>query len=280
MPSGPSPSRRWRRANSSTSAAVEQIAPAGPAVRGSPQAGAGRSSCPRLDVPDRGAEAENVLGQRHGVGHRERLDEPGAQQVVPDGVRDDLEHAAEDREARVAVRHRRAERMHLRKLRTGLHVPLETVVAATGVGEVVAVDAARVREQVTDRHRLGHLFVGHPEARQVAADRRVELHLSLVDELHRERCGPDLRDRADLEQRIRGRLDAGGEAEDAGRRGVDLVLAENGHRGRRHAVSLAHLLEPCLERRHFRRGRHRQRASFSVSSNCAAPLWPGAVGAK
>ena len=170
--------------------------------------------------------------------------------------------------------------MHLRQLRAALDVPLERVVAAARVGEVVAVDAARVRQEVADRHGFGHRLVGHPEAGQIAAHGRVELDPSLVDELHDEGRGPDLGDRADLEQGVGRRLDAGVEVEDSGGRGVDLVAAEDGDRGRRHAVSLAQLLEPVPEHGHLRRRRHGQRASFSVSSYRAVPSMLGAMGAK
>ena len=88
-------------------------------------------------------------------------------------------------------------------------VALEAVVAAARVREDVAVDAARVREEVAHREPRGHVPIGELQLRQHVDDRRVEVEFPLVDELHHERRRPDLRHRADLEDGVLGRLDAG-----------------------------------------------------------------------
>src|SRR6478672_3848843 len=97
-------------------------------------------------MADRGAVQERLLRQRAGVLVSERLDQALLDRGVPGAFRELLDDAACEREARVAVRPGCSERMVLRGLLERRCVLLETVVAATGVGEDVAVDAARVRE--------------------------------------------------------------------------------------------------------------------------------------
>ena len=55
----------------------------------------------------------------------------------------------------------------------GIDVSLEAIVATSEVFEVVTVDAARVREQMTDRDLLGDVGIGDGEIRKVRADGRV-----------------------------------------------------------------------------------------------------------
>ena len=206
-------------------------------------------------MTDRGSVAEYVLGKRHRVCQLQRLDESRTEGGVPDLAGDDLDHATEQREAGVAVRHRRADRMHLPQRRAGRDVLLERIVAATRVGEVVAVDAARMREQMPDRHRPGDALVGDREIGDVATKRRVQLDEPLVDELHDDGRGPHLRDRSDLEQRLVvdstpvSRLST----PDAT---VLISRPEDGERGARHAVLRDAVVEPLLEGRASDRERH------------------------
>ena len=157
------PPVRWSRANCTTSAAVEQIPPGAPAVRAAPTrtpcAAPGREA--RRDPSLRGSA--DVLGQGRRVRQLHRLEQARADRRVPDLPRRHLDHPAEQREPGVAIRHRRPERMHLTERRARQDVLLERVVTAAGVGEMIAVDAARMREQVPDRDRLGDALVGHLE---------------------------------------------------------------------------------------------------------------------
>ena len=73
--------------------------------------------------------------------------------------------------------------MVLRSLGQQRDVLLEAVVAAAGVGEHVAVDAAGVREQVPHRDLLGHVRIGELQLGQHVDDRRVQVEQPLVDEL-------------------------------------------------------------------------------------------------
>ena len=124
-------------------------------------------SRPAARCADRGPmEAQHVLGERRRVRQPERLDEPGQDRVVPDGVGDNLDDPTED-EYPVLQYDMSPERMHLRQLGAALDIGRERVVAAAGVGEVVAVDPARVRQQVTDRDHRRHVPVGDAEVRQV-----------------------------------------------------------------------------------------------------------------
>jgi hypothetical protein len=203
----------------------------------------------RRDVTHGRAVAKDLLGQRRGVCQAEWLEEPHAHGRVPDLAGHHLGDAAEDREARVAVGHRRSERVDLSERRTAQDVLLERVVAATGVGKVVTVDPARVCEQVPDRHRVRDGVVGNPELGEIPAHRRVQFQEPFVDELHCDRRRPHLRDRPDLEQRLGRRVDAGIEVEHAGRDRVDLVALQHGERRSRHTMLRTEFVEALLEGR-------------------------------
>ncbi|GAA3158941.1 hypothetical protein GCM10020001_098740 [Nonomuraea salmonea] len=87
--------------------------------------------------------------------------------------------------------------------------PLDGVVVATGLDEVVPVDAAGVGEQVAGGQVLGGGLVAQPEPGQVVANRTIEIQCSVIDQLLDQCRRPDLRDRADLEHRIGRGLDLG-----------------------------------------------------------------------
>ena len=141
--------------------------------------------------------------------------------------------------------------MVLRRLIELGDVLFEAIVAASGVGEHVAVDPARVRQQVPHRHLLRHLGVGEPELGKHVDDRRVEIELPLVDELHHDRRSPHLGHRADLEHGVRRHLDAGLLVQHTGGRLDDVVLTPRAHahdpeRRARHAVPLGQHFEALL----------------------------------
>ena len=75
-----------------------------------------------------------------------------------------------------------------------------------------------------------------PELRQVRADRNVEVDLALVDQLQHQGAGPELGDRADLEERVRRRLDAGRGAEQSRRPVDDLPVVQDTPRRTRYPV--------------------------------------------
>jgi hypothetical protein len=80
---------------------------------------------------------------------------------------------------------------------------LERVVAGPVVGEVVAHPARRVGQQMPHRDVRRDVLVRQLELREVPPDGRVEVELATLDERHRHGARERLRDRADLEQRVR-----------------------------------------------------------------------------
>src|ERR1700722_11509557 len=233
VPSAARPPVRCIRANASTSAGVEVISPAGPSARGGCQTrattgpsplGPARPERPRqladrgenrlitagVDVPGGGAEQQRLLRQRHRVLEPERCVDPLPQRGVPGQPGQLLDHPAGQREAGAAVRPGGAERVVLLDVGHQADVLLHAVVAAAGVGEHVAVDTAGVVEQVPHGDGLGGLAVVELKLRQHLGDRRVEVELALVDQLHGQGRGPYLGHGADLEEGIGGRLDLRG----------------------------------------------------------------------
>jgi hypothetical protein len=71
---------------------------------------------------------------------------------------------------------------------------LDRVVVATGVGEVVAVDAAGVGEQVASSQDLGGRRVAQPKAGHVVANGTVEVQHAVIHQLLDQRGCPDLGD--------------------------------------------------------------------------------------
>nr|WP_234359259.1 hypothetical protein [Plantactinospora sp. BC1] len=155
----------------------------------------------------------------------ERGRDPVPEGGVPGAAGELLDHPPGEYEAGVAVGPGGAERVVLGHLAEERDVLLQAVVAATGVGEDVAVDPAGVREQVPHGHPLGHLRIGQPQLRQDGADRSVEIEPALVDQLHHHGRRPHLGDRADLEHRVGGHLDPGLHVQHAVRRLGQFVRA-------------------------------------------------------
>jgi hypothetical protein len=94
--------------------------------------------------------------------------------------------------------------MHQRRARDDfVDVPAYTVFAVTGIGEVVgAIDAARVRQEVTDRDAGRRVGIGETEPGQMRNHGIVDANLAARDVLEDERRDEDLRDRTDLEPRF------------------------------------------------------------------------------
>ena len=137
------PSSRCNRPKASRSVARPCRSPAGPAARGSPHCGAttgplapGGTRWP-VAAPHSSASSGRVPAAASRV-------EVLSEGLVPGRTAQDLHQPAEQDESRVAVAHRRAERVHLLEPGHALDVPRQAVVAAPEVGEVVAVDAAGV----------------------------------------------------------------------------------------------------------------------------------------
>ena len=151
------------------------------------------------------------------MGEPERRDDVLHQRRLPGLAAQHLDQSSEHAEGGVVVGEQLTGREHLRKLGDVLEVLLDGIVAAAGVGEDVALEPAHVAEEMARGDRRGGCLVGDAEDRKVVAERRVEIEQAVVDELHDERRGPHLRDRADLEDRVRRRLDTGRRAEHAGR---------------------------------------------------------------
>ena len=104
-----------------------------------------------MDVPDRRPVQQRLLGKGHRPLEPERLDQALAKRPVPRDAREVLDDPAGEHIAGVAVRERGAERMVLHDVLHARDVALDALVAAAGVGEHVAVDPARVREEMTRR---------------------------------------------------------------------------------------------------------------------------------
>jgi hypothetical protein len=85
---------------------------------------------------------------------------------------------------------------------------LEAVVPPPCVIEDVTTETAHVRQKVARGETSGGHAIAEGELREVVADRRIEVKLALVGKLLHKRRRPQLRDRADLEQRIDGGFDA------------------------------------------------------------------------
>ena len=154
------------------------------------------------DVADGGAEEDRLVGAGCDVGEAERGHDVVDERLLPRLAAQHLDESAEQAEAHVVVGEELAGREELREARDDVDVLLDRVVAAAGVGEDVALESRLVAQQLTRGDRRGGRLVLELELGQVAADRGVEVEHALVDELHDERRGPDLRDRADLEHRV------------------------------------------------------------------------------
>jgi len=134
--------------------------------------------------------------------HSARAEDPFLERDVPRPTVEHFDESTEDHEARVAVRPTFTDRVqqagsgHRR-----LDVLRDTVVLRAGIGEVVGcVEAARVGEQMSDRHLVRRVGVRQPELRDTRVHGIVELDVASRDMLQNEGGNEHFRDRADLEQ--------------------------------------------------------------------------------
>ena len=237
-------------------------------------------------MSNRRAMEQRLLGQRAGVAETEWIEQPLAHHGVPHLAGDHFDDATEDREAGVAVRHRRPERVGLAERGAGLDVAFEAVIATAEVGEVVAVDPARVRQQVAQGDVLRHPRVGDGEVRQVGPHGCVDVDETLVGELHEHRRRPHLALRPDLEDGVGGRLHTGTPVGEPGRGRRHVTLVEYADGGAGDVVFLDELGQPRLElserhrstRRPWWRAVPRRGRSRSLRRRCArsspSSLWP------
>ncbi|GAA2149158.1 hypothetical protein J2S68_001873 [Glycomyces algeriensis] len=175
----------------------------------------------------------------------ERVEQAGLEGLVVGQSGDDLGDAAQDHVGGVGVGEHLPRRQGLAGLLGGdFHVALEGVVAAAGVEHAVGFEAAGVVEQLADRDLLGGLADG--EAVDDVGDLRFEVEFAGADQVHDERRGVDLGERADLEGRVGGDGDAGVLVEDAGGDLVDLTLVEQGQARAGDVVLGDELVEPGL----------------------------------
>ena len=108
-----------------------------------------------------------------------------------------------------------------------------------------------------DRHGVGGLRVAEAQVGQILPRQCVKLDAALIDELHDERGREELRDRADLKQRVGRCLNAGAHVDDAARDRAHVVAQHDGERRACDVVSLAPRVEPLLQEFGGRHVRHR-----------------------
>ncbi len=188
------------------------------------------------DVADGRAVEDRLVRARRDMGEAEGGHEVVDERLLPVLLAEHLDEAAEDAEADVVVGEELARGEQLRQRGDHADVLLDGVLAATGVGEDIALEAALVAEELAGRDARGGDLVGEGELGQVGADRKVQVEQAVVDELHDERRRPDLRDGTDLEDGVGRRLDLGGGAEQAAGGVDDLAVLEDGDDGAGHLV--------------------------------------------
>lgn len=218
--------------------AAERVARAGevPALVGGQHPGLGAIVAERDRMQDR------VLGQRAGGVGAERLQQMAAQRGVIALAGEHLDEPPEDREAAVAIGVAAAgrERHVARERRQLADVAGERVVAAAGVGEMVAAEARAVGEQVMDAH-----LALHPGR---LGDERGDRPLEDLGpgEREQQRGGVDLGDRAELEDGVDAHARAVAQAGDArGDEHAVPAIADPEHRSG-HVEAVDELVQPSL----------------------------------
>jgi hypothetical protein len=129
-----------------------------------------------MDVTGGHTVQQRVLGQRERRIAAERSRQPAPEHPVEVIAGGHLEQAAGHPEARVAKAVDLLGGMDLAEAGEGGHVALQGVVVPAGVDQVVALDAARVGDQVPQGDLDGGAGVGHRELLQLRAHRLVERH--------------------------------------------------------------------------------------------------------
>ena len=197
------------------------------------------------------------------VAQPQRLEDVLIEVAVERRARNPPHHLAQQQEARVAVLERAAGRIVERQLREQRRRLGEARAHAT-VGRDGRQPRA-VREQPADRHHLVGVAAKLP---QVAAERRVELHLAALDERHHgQRRAERLGQRGDVEDRVLGHRDVlRDHAPQAPRAPIDDLVAPSDHHDDTGDLAGGHHFErglvdpaPVLRRRVGRRQRQRER---------------------
>ena len=201
----------------------------------------------RVADVQRGEAVHRLVGHVEvGVGHPERLEDAGAEELVERHAGHDLDEAAQDvrRHAVVPLAARLERQRHLGPQRAALGergarriAPLEPATAVDRIGDVGVVEPVResggVGEEVphTNRFdlRFGHwreertrpVHPGVGELRQPLGDRRLQLEQALLVEHHRGDRGDGLGHREHPHDGVVGERCAGGDVSMACRRRVD-----------------------------------------------------------
>jgi hypothetical protein len=207
-----------------------------------------RSFGERLDqVAGGGAIPVDLLVPGARAGQPQWVEYAVAHEVVPALAVDHLHDAREDGVAqRRAVAVGAAQRMDLWSAGEVADHALVNVVALARIA-VGLLDAVGVVEQLARRDVGGDVWVGDPEAGEVASHRLVEAHPALVDELHERQRGPGLGHRAALVDRVRcGRL-ARQDVLDADGEVGDLAVVQDADGGARDLVLRQQLGHPLLD---------------------------------
>ena len=193
------------------------------------------------------AEAQGVLGQGNGVGEVQRVDEALSERRIPDLTGQHLYQPPGDDKARVAARQCRAKRVDLHDVGALTDVAGNAVIAATGVSEHVTVDPACMRKQVLRRDGGRDGGVSDPEPRQDLCYRGPEFEAPLGDQLSEQGGRPNLRDGANLKQRVGSGLHACAAVQDSRRRNGDICAVEDRERRSRHLVATDRLVEQIMQ---------------------------------
>nr|WP_233255356.1 hypothetical protein [Mycobacterium avium] len=123
-----------------------------------------------------------------------------------------------------------------------VHILGQGVIATCRWGVVVS-DTRSVRQQMANCDRRSRVVITNPEVGQILANERIEVESVLFDKLHDHRGRPQLRDRTDLEQRIRRRRLFGRHIQHAECTDVGLASRQDRNDGTRNPVLGGHAVK-------------------------------------
>jgi hypothetical protein len=106
----------------------------------------------------------------------------------------------------------------------------------SGVGKVLAIDAASVVQKHSDRDQFSGNSIGDPKVREVALERLRQINTAFIDQLHDQGCRQHLGDRANVHHGLGRDAHASGDIGDAGSRDLPLAAAEHCGAPARHVV--------------------------------------------
>ena len=203
----------------------------------------GRTTVAVSSGADPMAEREAVRDDVADAGEREREpqrreDEIG-DRLAERLAGDHLDHPARHAEAGVVIAPGRARRRELHVRREPRHEALERLVAMLHRAQL-PFPAARVREQVPQRHVAARGIVLHAEVGQVGAHRRAQIELPLLHQAHHRHRRHRLGDRRQRKDRAGGDRQRILDARDAEAANRGLAVAQDPERDAGHVI-LAHL---------------------------------------